>query len=400
MAIWFTFSTLLTVYNKVVFGKGKKHFPCPLLMTSVHFLMQWVFSWLISSIFPQKFGGDIVKAMSWRKFLSVSVPCGVVFATDIGLSNLSIVSVTLTFYTLVKSSTPIFVLFFAFGLKLEKPSWALFGIVMTIAAGEVLTVVGETQFDLSGFLLVLSASACAGLKWTMIQLLLSRLDPPLPSSFASLRVLGPMMFLSMLVLSAIIERPWEKLSPKDTYYFSTLENSVHTFLLAAFGGSLAIAMVLAEFSLIMQSSAMVLMIAGVVKELITVVVGVTVFKDELGIINEFGIVVIFSGVILYKVVFHLKKKKDHERLQSEDDDIWRQDISPSGYNEKLGDDVDVPFGMIENFAIDDDDDNLYSSMAEERPQDNSSSAARKKSGKVFTEVKSEDDLEINGHTIT
>jgi len=97
MAIWFTFSTLLTVYNKVVFGKGNKHFPCPLLMTSVHFLMQWVFSWLISSIFPQKFGGDIVKAMSWRKFLSVSVPCGVVFATDIGLSNLSIVSVTLTF---------------------------------------------------------------------------------------------------------------------------------------------------------------------------------------------------------------------------------------------------------------------------------------------------------------
>jgi len=400
MAIWFTFSTLLTVYNKIVFGKGNKHFPCPLLMTSVHFLMQWVISWTISSIYPQKFGGDIVKAMSWRKFLSVSVPCGVVFASDIGLSNLSIVSVTLTFYTLVKSSTPIFVLFFAFGLKLEKPSWALFGIVMIIAVGEVLTVMGETQFDFSGFLLVLSASACAGLKWTLIQLLLSRLDPPLPSSLASIRVLGPMMFLSMLVLSAVIEKPWEKLSPKDTFYFSTFENSMDTLLLAALGGSLAVAMVLAEFSLIMQSSAMVLMIAGVVKELITVAVGVTVFKDELGIINELGIVVIFSGVILYKYVFHLKKKKDHERLQSEDDDIWRQDISPSGFNEKLGDAVDdVPFDTIENFAIDDDDDNLYTSMAEERPKDDSSSA-RKKSGKVFSQVKSEDDLEINEHTIT
>mmetsp|Transcript_39902 Transcript_39902/g.93660 ORF Transcript_39902/g.93660 Transcript_39902/m.93660 type:complete len:356 (-) Transcript_39902:185-1252(-) len=355
-------------------------------MTSVHFLTQWVVSWSLSTCFPKTLGGDIVKEMTWEQFLKISLPCGLIFAIDIGLSNLSLVLVTLTFYTMVKSSAPIFVLAFAFFFKLERPSWALFFVVITISVGEALTVIGETQFDVGGFFLVLMASASAGLKWTLIQLLLSKLDPPLPTSIASLRVIGPAMTFSMILLSIIIEKPWVQLSPGVSDYFSTFENSLHTVGLTFLGASFAVAMVLAEFSLIMQSSAMILMIGGVLKELITIFLGVTIFKDELVIINEMGIVIIFTGVIMFKIVFHKKDKKEHQVLSDIDDDIW---VDETAENEE----------PISPFVIDDDDDDhdhdFESTHVKMAVKDQNI-----KNGQYFSSVQTEDDLPIDGHTIT
>lgn len=44
--------------------------------------------------------------------------------------------------------------------------------VCTITAGLLLLVAGETRFDMLGFLLVMSAAALAGLRWTITQVLL------------------------------------------------------------------------------------------------------------------------------------------------------------------------------------------------------------------------------------
>ena len=59
----------------------------------------------------------------------------------------------------------------------------------------------------------------------------------------------------------------------------------------------------------MKSSAVVLMIGGVLKELTTIMIGVTVMKDQLNLTNSLGVAVVFSGVLLYKVSHHLEKKE-------------------------------------------------------------------------------------------
>ena len=65
-----------------------------------------------------------------------------------------------------------------------RPSWNLAGVVFIITIGLTLLVFGETQFDLRGFIVVMSASALSGLRWTITQLLLQGNDahgvPPLP----------------------------------------------------------------------------------------------------------------------------------------------------------------------------------------------------------------------------
>jgi len=302
MAGWFLFSALLSTYNKYVFGETHFHFPCPLLLTSIHFSVQWVFSEAMCGLFPLTFGADRIKAMTWEEWLAVSVPCGLVTSGDIGLSNLSLVLITLTFYTMVKSSTPVFVLVWAYLFGIERITWALVLVVVVIGAGEFLTVVGEVDFDLKGFALCLSASMLSGARWTLVQLKIQSLDPPLKTTITTMKILAPSMFFSILVLSAAIERPWNRF---DGWTGAQVPGIVGLGLL---GGFLAVAMVLCEFHLIMHASAMVLMIGGVIKEVITIFVGVMFFKDDLNRINLAGCFVVFCGVVLYKVTHHMSKK--------------------------------------------------------------------------------------------
>eukprot|EP00567_Pseudictyota_dubia_P015126 CAMPEP_0197435760 /NCGR_PEP_ID=MMETSP1175-20131217/3293_1 /TAXON_ID=1003142 /ORGANISM="Triceratium dubium, Strain CCMP147" /LENGTH=409 /DNA_ID=CAMNT_0042964875 /DNA_START=104 /DNA_END=1333 /DNA_ORIENTATION=- len=305
---WFFFSAAISSYNKYVFGASHMAFPCPLLLTSIHFLVQWTVSFAVTAAYPEVLGGDQVKGMTWKKFLGVSIPCGLVTSGDVGLSNLALVRISITFYTMVKASAPIFVVASAFVFGIERITVSLIVVVFIIAAGEFLTVLGEVNFDTIGFVLCLCASVLSGMRWTIVQLKIQRLDPPLKSTLATMRILSPVMFISMFLLSMVLERPWVKLGPgSGTNYFASVNDGLFTLSLGLGGAFLAIAMVLCEFYLIMKSNAIVLMIGGVVKEMITILMGVLAFGDILNAVNIAGFCVVFLGVVTYKVTFHMNK---------------------------------------------------------------------------------------------
>ena len=249
--------------------------------------------------------------------VGVSIPCGLITALDVGLSNLSLVRISITFFTMIKSSSPIWVLLSAFLFGLEKVTCSLVAVGGLIVAGELLTAFGEVEFDTIGFFLCLSAAVCSGIRWTLVQFKLNKLDPPLKGSVVVMRVLSPSMFIFMLFLSLVIERPMEKLGPEHGDYFSNFENGLKTISLGLTGAFIAIAMVLCEFWLILKSNAIVLMIGGVIKELITILVGVTLFGDQLNVINISGIVVVFLGVFLYKATLHLNNSEKDPSIESE-----------------------------------------------------------------------------------
>lgn len=207
--------------------------------------------------------------MSWKEWASISVPCGLVTAFDVGLSNLSLVSITITFYTMVKSSTPIFVLGWAYVFGIEKITWRLIGVILIIATGEFLTVVGEVDFDMHGFLLCLTASVLSGARWTLVQLKLQSLDPPLKTTIVTMKLLAPSMFFGMFFISLVVEQPWNKFASSD----GNMEEISRAFFLGIVGGLLAVSMVLCEFNLILTATAIILMIGGVIKEMMTILIG-------------------------------------------------------------------------------------------------------------------------------
>ncbi|CAI5528818.1 unnamed protein product, partial [Closterium sp. Naga37s-1] len=123
----------------------------------------------------------VAARLAWRDYFVRVVPTGVATSLDIALSNLSLALVTLTFYTMCKSSAGVFLLLFAFLFRLETPSFKLLGIILIISVGVLcivacvwcsLPVAGETEFELVGFILVMLASFMAGLRWVLLQVLL------------------------------------------------------------------------------------------------------------------------------------------------------------------------------------------------------------------------------------
>jgi hypothetical protein len=114
------------------------------------------------------------------------------------------------------------------------------------------------------------------------------------------------MFSSMLFLSIVVEQPWTK------FHHMQGADVAYVLGLGAVGAFFAIAMILCEFHLIMYSSAVILMIGGVIKEMITIFMGVFVFHDELNRLNLAGCFVVFLGVVFYKVSFHLDKQKERD----------------------------------------------------------------------------------------
>lgn len=339
---WFIFSSILSSYNKYVFGKTYMAFPCPLLLTSMHFLWQY----LLSVLFTSKLllycddsaslrileARSQLSSLSWRAYLTISLPCGLVTSADIGFSNLALVRITMTFYTMIKSSSPIFVVISAYLFKIEQITTMILFVVCIISIGELMTVLGEVEFDFLGFLFCLSASICSGIRWTIIQYKLQNLNPPIKSIFLTIRVLAPTMFVSMLAISFLVERPWEQLLMGKESYIKTWRDGIWVLLVGVIGAKLAVLMVLCEFYLMIKTSAIILMIAGVVKELCTITIGVLAFHDDVNTVNFIGCIILFLGVAFYKVHHHQIKLKETTSQNYKTVDTFLE-LEPNSVNE-------------------------------------------------------------------
>lgn len=143
-----------------------------------------------------------------------------------------------------KSSSLIFVLLFAFLFRLEKFSLRLVGVISLIFAGVLLMVATETHFVLSGLILVLSASAFGGLRWSLTQLLLKNKNMGLDNPAATIYWLSPIMGLSLAIISFVLDG-W--IAVFRSKFFDGAGTIFRTTLLLISPGIVAFFMVMSEF---------------------------------------------------------------------------------------------------------------------------------------------------------
>ncbi|CAN1160769.1 Probable sugar phosphate/phosphate translocator At1g06470 [Linum perenne] len=313
--VWYTFSTVLTLYNKTLLGDHLGKFPAPLLMNAFHFGMQACLSTFITWYWSHRF--ETTVAMSWRDYFVRVVPTAIGTAMDVNLSNASLVFISVTFATMCKSAAPIFLILFAFAFRLETPSIKLLGIMMVISIGILLTVARETEFEFWGFVFVMLAAVMSGFRWCMTQMLLqvSLLSTVLglKNPLTLMSYVAPVMTL-VTVLSSLVLDPWHEF--RTTSYFNSNWHTLRSCLLMLFGGTLAFFMVLTEYILISVTSAVTVTIAGVVKEAVTIVVAVFYFHDKFTWLKGVGLLIIMIGVGLFN---WYKYEKLQKREPIEDD---------------------------------------------------------------------------------
>ncbi|KAF2724285.1 TPT-domain-containing protein [Polychaeton citri CBS 116435] len=351
IGLWYTFSISISVYNKWMFSKKNLDFHFPLFTTSFHMLVQFTLAALVLFFMPQfrpsngsaidphhggsSGGGNYQRVANedsagtsaeppsddvagkksqplmtkWFYFTRIS-PCGTATALDIGLGNFSLRYISLTFYTMCKSSVLGFVLLFAFLFGLETVSWKLLGIIAIMIVGVIMMVAGETAFEIGGFLLVMSASFCSGFRWSLSQILLLR-NAATSNPFSSIFFLTPIMFLALIILALPIEKPSNLV--EGIRILTETKGSVVGFLLLLFPGTLAFLMVAAEFALLKRTSVVTLSVCGIFKEVLTILAAGIIFGDELSPINVSGLIVTIGSIAAYNWFKYARMKSDAEK---------------------------------------------------------------------------------------
>ncbi|KAI0259224.1 triose-phosphate transporter family-domain-containing protein [Gloeopeniophorella convolvens] len=305
IAAWFLFAIVLSLYNKWMFAPEHFGFPLPLFVTMMHMFIQTALASILRFGWPHKFRPEYDP--SKEDYAKRAVPAAVSTGLDIGLSNLSLKTITLSFYTMVKSSSLVFVLGFAFLFRLETFSLRLIGVILLISAGVLLMVATETHFVLGGFALVLSASALGGLRWSLTQMLMRNKRSGMNHPVATIFWLAPIMGLTMATVSVSIES-WSALP--GSRFFDGPGATLQTIGLLILPGVVAFSMVLSEYYIIQRVGAVPMSIAGIAKEVTTISASALLFGDELTPLNITGVAVTVCGIALFTL------HKYHTRLES------------------------------------------------------------------------------------
>lgn len=153
-----------------------------------------------------------------------------------------------------KSSTLIFVLIFAFIFRLEVFSLRLLGVILLIFFGVFMMVATEDEgtppaepssdHRLLGFLLIIGASAVAGLRWALTHMLLKNKEMGMDNPVSTLFWLAPVMGVTLALLSLIVDSWLEIFTSK---FFDGVAQTFVTSLALILPGTVAFSMNVCEF---------------------------------------------------------------------------------------------------------------------------------------------------------
>ncbi|KAI3406540.2 hypothetical protein KGF56_000672 [Candida oxycetoniae] len=320
---WYLFSLSISIYNKWMFGSSGLDFKFPIIITSFHQLCLFFLSGSIlffqPSLRPVGINNRHYQEMNlWRfiqqgismdlkMYLKNILPCSIASAGDIGISNVSISLISLSLYTMLKTSSLMFVLIFGLVFKLEKFNWRLI-VIVVVMVGSVIMMTEKyeaggnddsssntTNEDSKvGIFLVILASMLSGLRWSCTQILL-KTNQYTSNSISTIFYVSPAMGIILFLLGILIEGMSNFTQSPIWDHFGTFK----TIILLIIPGVLAFMMTLCEFKLLGVAQIMTLSIAGIFKELLTILLSSIIFGDRLSWINWLGLFVTFCDILWY-----------------------------------------------------------------------------------------------------
>lgn len=378
IGLWYIFSLGISIYNKWMFDSKELDFRFPMFTTSIHMLIQFTFSCVVLYFFPSLRPRNGHKSdmgqsrheseperpimTKWFYFTRIG-PCGAATGLDIGLGNTSLRFITLTFYTMCKSSSLAFVLMFAFLFRLETPTWRLVAIIATMTAGVVMMVAGEVEFKLGGFVLVISAAFFSGFRWALTQILLLR-NPATSNPFSSIFFLAPIMFATLFTIALFVEGFGELVEGFKA--LAAAKGALTAPAIVLFPGAIAFAMTVSEFALLQRTSVVTLSIAGIFKEVVTISAASLVFGDTLTLINILGLVVTIGAICAYNYV-KITRMRDDARATVHGDHHDGTAATTAASGDRMGGGNNSSSSSIS--ASDDDDEDAGLLVASNRGED-------------------------------
>lgn len=189
---------------------------------------------------------------------------------------------------MLKASTPVFVLVLSVVLGLETSNFTELNLISIISLAVAITSIGELRFNWTGFTFQLTGVITESCRLVLTNILLKKLKL---DSLSTLYYVAPACFVLNSIACIAFESadlPWERIM--TPYFFSIL--IVNGFV--AF--SLNVALVL----VILNSSALALSLAGIVKDILLVTLSALVFQSPVSLLQAIGYSIALLALNLHK----------------------------------------------------------------------------------------------------
>ncbi|EDO18895.1 hypothetical protein Kpol_1023p64 [Vanderwaltozyma polyspora DSM 70294] len=365
---WYFCSISLSLYNKWMFDPNKGiYVPYPILITCFHqftlYILSMVFIKLKGIKKKTNKKAGTTKNIDWGFWFKFILPTAIASAGDIGLSNVSFKFVPLTIYTILKSASIVFVLLFGCLFRIERYHWKLSLVTLGMCLGVFLMVYNpdltskesyknstDPETIAFGSMLVLITSCLSGFRWVCTQIILKHTTKSTKKSnrkhsssknyskskkqhpILTIRQMSPIVGTVLLITSLIIEKPFPDFFHLRLFQNGLAENNIPDVpiydswsifkgvVLLIIPGIEVFAMTLCEFSILQISQVLTLSIAGIAKEVLTVLLSMLVLGERIhGIQGYIGMCIILLDVLYYNYFRFTQNKHSKKEKLSVDD---------------------------------------------------------------------------------
>lgn len=269
-----------------------------MFLTTWHMCLATVLTQIMSrttNMLPGVKEGKVTSSTLTKQIL----PVALFFSVSLVLSNKAYIYLSVSYIQMLKAFTPVAVLIFSFVAGLETPTYTELYIVTVICIGVALTSVGESYFSWTGFTFQSLAIVAESSRLVLTNLLMKqlKLDP-----LSSLYYIAPLCATFIGIACLIFEfqdLPFERMQTSDF------------MLIMVINGTVAFTLNVAVVLLIGNTSALVLTLAGIIKDILLVFLSVTVFGSPVTPLQYAG-----YGVALLGLNLHKEFKKNPERISN------------------------------------------------------------------------------------
>lgn len=280
ISFWIFMSCSVILFNKALYVGP---FPHPLTLTMIHMTFATVATTVLRLT-----GRLHVPQLGWEFWTRNVLPIGVLYAGSLGFSNIAAIHLSVSFIQMVKAITPFITLAISIAMRMEEPSRALAVVVTLMCVGVGIASYGEILFDSWGLTAQLISITTEAARLVVTQKLVQAQLPKGASPLVSVSLFAPAS-LAFLAPIALYKEPGAltKLLSAGTG-LTVLANTGTAFMLNV-----------AVVILVQQTSGLTLTLAGIIKDILLIVVSIWLFGNPITTVQVVGYTLALFGLQMY-----------------------------------------------------------------------------------------------------
>jgi len=287
---WFAFNISIANVNKWIFSSYD--FRYPVFLTCLHMIVSMILSALLikGGWYPLK------ELTSWKKWCTKILPLAAIFCASVALGNVGLRYIFVSYAQIVTATTPLFTVLAVRCLSRQSLKWEVYLSMIPIAGGVGLASWQEADFHLFGFAAIVAATALRAVKSVWQGLLLSDEDDRL-DAISLLYYMSPPCF-AILFFIAVFSEPELML---DSVVFGQMLSDWNLMSWLISSGVIAFFLNIMNLLVTKYTSAVTLQVLGNVKVVLSILVSVLIFQNQVSFLSWIGCSVTLLGVNWYSM---------------------------------------------------------------------------------------------------